>query len=89
MHHRSHTDPKRPHNSLSESLSYRSSSPKSELCGRLEESYSREIESDAEIDSVVEKRIPDVGRVAMFQKSTEWRMEIMEAVNQFKQYSDG
>jgi hypothetical protein len=38
-----------------------------ELCGR-------EIESDAEIESVVEKRIPDVGRVAMLQNSLngEW-----------------
>ncbi len=47
-----------------------------ELCSRSEESKSREIESDAEIDSVVEKRIPDVGRVAMFQKLTEWRMSL-------------
>ena len=48
----------------------------------------KEIESDAEIDSVGDQRIPDMGTVAMFQKLTEWRMEFMEAVNQFKQYSD-
>ena len=38
----------------------------------------REIQSDAEIDSVVKKRIPDVGRVAMFQKLSEWRKSLWE-----------
>ena len=38
---------------------------------------SREVDSDAEIDSIVEKkRIPDVSSVEMFKKLTELRMSL-------------
>ncbi len=47
-----------------------------ELSCRSEESESRAIESNAEIDYVLEKRILDAGSVAMFQKLTEWLMSL-------------